>query len=109
MIKIAFILYALSMTLVPVLENIYLLLLPTVLFGIAMGLNMPAIQTLLAGLAPIEHRAVFMSINGMVLRIGQTLGPIVIGLFYSVFGIESAFYASAGFAVLIILILFKWK
>jgi MFS family permease len=45
--------------------------------------------------APINVRAGFMSINGMILRLGQTLGPVIIGLFYLVGGTSFAFIGGA--------------
>ncbi len=98
LIKVAFILYTLALFSIPYISNIYLLLIPTIIFGIAQGLNLPGIQTLLAGLAPIEHRAAFMSINGMVLRLGQTTGPLLIGVFFSIWGIDAAYFSGAGLA-----------
>ena len=71
-------------------------LIPAVIFGIAHGLNIPCYQTLLAGLAPMEYRGAFMSLNGMVLRLGQTLGPLLMGIIFSLWGIEATFYAGAG-------------
>jgi hypothetical protein len=40
-----------------------------------------------------------MSFNGTVLRLGQTVGPILIGTAFSLGGISGAFYAGAGFAI----------
>ena len=65
------------------------------LFGIGQGVNMPALQSLLTALAPLEYRAAFMSMNGMVLRIGQSLGPLIMGGVYSLGGSAAAFYAGA--------------
>ncbi len=100
LIRFAFIIYAVAMILFPLIPGLYLLLIPTILFGMAQGLNLPNIQSLLAGLAPLELRAAFMSVNGMVLRLGQTLGPIVMGFFYMVFHIQGAFWAGCALAVL---------
>jgi predicted MFS family arabinose efflux permease len=55
----------------------------------------PNIQTLLAALAPSENRGAFMSINGMVLRLGQTLGPVLMGIVLLGWGIQGVFYAGA--------------
>ncbi len=99
LIKISFLLYGLALLIIPFVPNIWLLLIPSVIFGIAHGINLPSIQTLLAGLATVEHRAAFMSVNGMVLRLGQTLGPILIGLFYTFGGLHCAFYGGAMIAV----------
>lgn len=69
----------------------WLLFLPALLFGFGNGLFMPTVQTLLVGFAPLKERAAFMSINSMVLRIGQTTGPMVIGFAYMLGGISYAF------------------
>jgi predicted MFS family arabinose efflux permease len=36
-----------------------------------------------------------MSINGMVLRLGQTLGPVLMGIVLLGWGIQGVFYAGA--------------
>lgn len=91
LVKAAFCLYALALALMPRMPSLWALLLPTVLFGIAQGINIPSLQTLLAGFAPVEHRAALMSINGTVLRLGQTLGPPVVGIPFGLWGLEGAF------------------
>jgi len=54
---------------------------------------------MLANLAPDQQRGIFMSINGMVLRIGQTIGPLTIGIGYAMDGLRGAYYLGAGFAL----------
>lgn len=98
-------LYVISMILIPVIGLKWLMLLPSAIFGVAMGLNIPGIQTLLAGSAPMQYRAAFMSVNGMVLRLGQTLGPVLTGMAYVAAGMKGAFYTGAVSALLIILLL----
>jgi len=104
LIIMAFLLYAISLVLFGVINNIWALLLPVVIFGVAQGMNIPSIQTLLASLAPIEYRAAFMSLNGMVLRLGQTLGPVFMGLVYLTWGIKATFYAGVIFALIMIIL-----
>lgn len=104
LILIAFVLYIISLVLIPLIDNIWGLALPVILFGVAQGMNIPSIQTLLASLAPIEYRAAFMSLNGMVLRLGQTLGPVLMGLIYISLGIEATFYAGAIFGLVMIIL-----
>ncbi len=99
LIKVAFVIYAVTLSVIPFVHTIWLFLVPTVIFGIAHGVNLPSIQTLLAKLAPIEYRAAFMSLNGMVLRLGQTLGPLVMGAIFLVGGFEATFFVSAGLSV----------
>jgi ACDE family multidrug resistance protein len=99
LIRAACVLYGLAMVGILLVPNLWLLVIPAVVFGVAQGLNIPSIQTLLAGLAPIKQRAALMSINGMVLRLGQTLGPLVMAMVFATWGMGAVFYAGASFAV----------
>ena len=67
---------------------------------------MPSLQTSLANLSPDNQRGAFMSLNGMVLRIGQTLGPLVIGIGYSIGEMNGVYYLSALVALVGLVILF---
>jgi len=50
-----------------------------------------------------------MSTNGMVLRIGQTLGPLVIGIGFTMGGLSGAYYLAAIMAILGIIVLLGVK
>lgn len=100
LLKIAFVLYFIVTVLMPNIFDIYVIILPIVLFGTAQALNIPSLQTILAKLASDKHRGAFMSLNGMVIRLGQTLAPMIIGLGYSFDGLEGAYYLSAFVAAL---------
>jgi MFS family permease len=78
---------------------------PVLLFGIANGLNVPSILTVLNDYAPDEYRAAFMSMNGMVLRLGQTLGPLLVGIAVELVGMVGSFFVSAGLAVVMLVIM----
>jgi predicted MFS family arabinose efflux permease len=104
LIVFAFVLYAISLAIIPLLPDWRGIFFPALLFGAAMGLNIPSLQTLLAGLAPAERRAAFMSINGMVLRLGQTLGPVVMGAMYAGGGLRAPFFGGALLALLTIVL-----
>jgi ACDE family multidrug resistance protein len=99
-IKATFIIYALALALMPFMPGIWFLLIPAIIFGLAQGTGLPAILTAVAGLAPLEHRAAFMSINGAVLRLGQTIGPALMGLIYALGGLDAPFLAAAALALL---------
>jgi len=96
LIVAAFALYAVAFLVIPLLPGHWWVAFPVALFGVAQGLNYPVVMTLLAGLAPTEHRAIFMSVNGTVLRTGQTLGPIIMGGVFAVGGMAWVFYAATG-------------
>ncbi|MGE5394414.1 MAG: MFS transporter [Candidatus Saccharibacteria bacterium] len=73
-----------------------------ILFGLGHGILIPSIQNLLVGFASIKERAAFMSFNSMVLRIGQTMGPLIIGIFYAMGNLKGSFAAGAGVAMVMI-------
>ena len=79
----------------PRLETMFL---PAIVYGAGWAVIMPSVQTYVAGLAPAEYRAAFMSINGMMLRVGQTVGPLIIGLAYTYGDFQGAFLFGAGLA-----------
>ena len=95
LLKTTFLLYGLSIFLMPFLPKLTAFLVPAIIFGIAHGMNIPCFQTILAGLAPMEYRGAFMSLNGMVLRLGQTIGPLLMGIIFSLWGLDATFYAGA--------------
>lgn len=101
----AFILYTLSLTMLPFVQNIWMVLIPAFIYGMANGLNIPTIQGLLASLSPLEYRAAFMSANGMVLRLGQTLGPIIMGAIYVLWGVIGTFFAGAVLSIVMIFLI----
>ena len=103
---ISFILYMVSMLLLSFAREWWQLIPPVIAFGMAHGMIIPGIQTLLVGLAPISERAGFMSINSMVLRVGQTIGPVFIGAFYAIGGTGIAFLGGALVAVAMLVITF---
>lgn len=104
LLKAAYLLYALSLLIIPFVHNVWMLIIPIVIFGLGHGINFPNIHALLAGLAPMNQRAAIMSINGMVLRVGQTLGPLLMGLVFTMWGLEGTFFAGAGFAICMFII-----
>ena len=107
-LKMSFILYTLALLIIPLISQLWLFLIPVIIFGIAHGMNIPVIQTLLAGAAPLKYRATFMSVSGMTFRIGQTLGPLLMGMAISIWGIDGAFYAGAGLSIVMFIIIFRF-
>jgi ACDE family multidrug resistance protein len=100
-IKISFTVYAVAMFIVPFMPSMWFLLIPAIISGIANGATLPSIQTSVAGLAPMEYRGAFMSLNNMMLRLGQTLGPPLIGLAYIYSGINATFFLAAAISIMV--------
>jgi MFS family permease len=58
LIRMSFVLYAVALILIPLVPNVWLLLVLTVIFGIAQSLNLPPAFSLLNEAAPDENRGV---------------------------------------------------
>ena len=103
-LNISFMLYLAAMVMFAFVNDWWQLFIPIIAFGLGHGMIIPGIQTLLVGFAPLNERAGFMSINNMVLRIGQTAGPIIIGLFYATGGTKFSFLGGAIVSLFMLLI-----
>jgi MFS transporter, ACDE family, multidrug resistance protein len=103
LITAAALLYTLLFLIIPFIDNIWFFILPIILFGIAQGINIPSILNLLTGYAPKDYRAAFLSVNWMVMRIGQAFGPYFLGIIYSTISLEGTFYFTAGVALLFVM------
>jgi len=104
MISLSAFAYGAAMIMLPAAESALWCILPVCMFGLGQGLNMPNSMSMLTAIAPMEQRAVFMSVNGMLLRAGQTIAPILMGLVYSGFSLQAVFYAGAVVAAAILVI-----
>ncbi len=101
LVKVSFIVYMVALIITPALHNVWLLLIPSLLFGAAHGMIFPSTQALLGGLAPQEYRAGFMAVNATALSLGQALGPVLAGTAFSVWGLHGVFYVSACFSTVV--------
>lgn len=100
LIKVSFLISAVALLIIPIINNPWLLLIPSILFGVALAFALPSSQALLAGLSAQDTRAGFMSVNASVQSLGQALGPILGSIAIAIGGIKAVFWSSAGFAVI---------
>jgi len=107
LVRASFVFYAVALAIIPFVSSLWLLLIPTTIFGIGLGLGFPSIQTLLATLAPKDYLATVISVNGTFYGLGQTVGPLLMGIAYGIGGINSVFYAGVAFA-LATLVVFRY-
>jgi MFS family permease len=68
------------------------------LFGVAQGINLPNVFSLLNAHAPSENRGAFMATNGMSLRAGQTIGPLLMAATAGTLGLTGAYLAATALA-----------
>ena len=93
--------FAAGLALIPLAPIVWALAVPAVLLGFAFATTIPVVQVLLAEVAPDDRRGAVMSLNGTVLRLGQTLGPPLMALVHRIAGIDAVFYTGAVFAALL--------
>lgn len=108
LIRTASVLYFFIFLFIPFVDNIWWFALPVMVFGVAQGINIPSILNLLTGYASKEYRAAFLSVNWMVMRVGQAAGPYVLGLVYVAYSLNGTFYASAVAGALFIFVACFW-
>lgn len=99
LIRASFAFYALALFSVPFVSNLWLLLIPTVMFGIGFGICSPIVLTLVASRASKEYLATVISVNGAFCNLGRIIGPLLMGVAFGIGGISGVFYAGAGIAI----------
>jgi ACDE family multidrug resistance protein len=102
LIKMAFILCMAGAVIVPFIPSLSLLVVPAVMVNFAVGIVLPCLQSSVSQKAPPEYRAAVMSINSTVIRIGQTLGPMVMTLAYVGFGYTAVYFSASFLALLVV-------
>jgi ACDE family multidrug resistance protein len=103
LLPVAFVLFAVSFLIIPWAQGYWWVALAVGVFGIGQAWNYAVVLTLLAGEAPDEHRAVFMGVNGMVIRIGQAMGPVLMAAVFAMGGMDSVFFSAAGICLVVFL------
>jgi ACDE family multidrug resistance protein len=99
LMRVGFVVFAVGLAVIPLARSVWVLALPAVLLGFSFATTIPVVQVMLAAVAPADRRGAVMSLNGTVLRLGQTLGPAVMAAVHHVAGINAVFFAGAAFAL----------
>ena len=87
---------ALGMALVPFATSFTGLLLAAVLIGIGNGLGSGSMMTLGADLSPVNSRGEFLGVWRLIGDMGQTGGPLVVGIVADILVLSSAIWVIAG-------------
>lgn len=106
---VACVLYTAAQVLFVVIPTYTLLVIPTMLFGLAQALNQPVVQSLVARLAPPERRGTVLSINRTAALLGQTVGPLLFGIVYRSGGLDMVFIAGAALMLACVGALLRWR
>ncbi len=89
-ISFGFLGYGLSLFLIPLSPNVFVATVSTTIYGFGHGTVLPALQNLLVEKTSLESRATVITTYNSMIRIGQTVGPILASLV----GFNSYFLAS---------------
>ncbi|MHA2302679.1 MAG: MFS transporter, partial [Candidatus Thorarchaeota archaeon] len=103
MVRISFLLVGISMLMIAVITSFWLLFIPISIMGIAQGINFANTQTLLVKQANLDNRAAIMSLNGVVIRIGQSSGPLLMALAFVQWGLQSLYVLGAVLAFALVI------
>ncbi|MCL2154815.1 MAG: MFS transporter [Leptospirales bacterium] len=95
----AFLIYPIALSMSYFMPAIFLFIIPVFIYGFANGILMPNIQTQISIFSPAKYRGAFMSINSSVLRLGQTIGPLISGIIITRYGSGYVFIAGIIFAI----------
>lgn len=105
LVKMGFACYVVAVATIPLAGSATWLVGPLLLFGVANGINIPSIINIISQAASLENRAVLLSVHAMLLRLGQTLGPVLVGLSFAHLGLSNSFFLSAALAAAMFVVL----
>lgn len=87
--------------------NYFWLVVAIIIGGASNAINNPSLLSLLTAAAPSQYRGAIMSLNGMGLRIGQTVGPLLMASLSAIVTVDKAFYIISGLTLIIVIALFS--
>ncbi|MGE4299578.1 MAG: MFS transporter [Desulfovibrionaceae bacterium] len=99
LVIVSFVIQAVAIGIIPFIPSLWLLIVPAMLIGLSNGINIPSIQGILAELAPPQQRAGVMAANAFTLRLGQTLGPLCMGMLFTLGDMRAVYLGGAAVAV----------
>ncbi len=108
LISIAFFTLAVAFWLIPICSSIWWMLVPCLLYGAAMGVNIPTVQALMVSNAPMEYRGAFMAINSSVILLAISVGPALGAVAYQTVGIAGLYQIAAVVTIILFGLLLFW-
>jgi MFS transporter, ACDE family, multidrug resistance protein len=98
-IALGFCLMAIALATIPVLTQIYLIILAAILFGVGFGIITPNLYDSLALYSPAELRTSVLAIGTGVNSLGQFMSPALLGPIWKYAGFPTVFYLTAAVAM----------
>lgn len=76
-------------------------------FGIGIGIIMPVQMIMLLPLSPEHVRGTFISVQNLIHRLGQAVGPVIFGYLFVKFDLDGVFYGAAIISAIIFVVALK--
>lgn len=96
-----------GLIMLPFAGNLLLAIIPLFVMGIGQGIFAPINMGCLISRAPYEQRSGVLAANGTLVRLAQSLGPLLFGFIYTGISLQAVFYIGGGIAVLACLLAYK--
>jgi MFS family permease len=91
----AFFFYTITLFIIPHIPDLCTSTIPAILFGAARGMCIAAVHTSLESLSSPKQRGATLCMGGLGLRIGQFVGPLLMGAVFQLWGIKLIFYVGS--------------
>jgi ACDE family multidrug resistance protein len=95
LLYVSFTALGIAFLITPLMPSVWWLLAPSMLAGVTTGMAFPSFQSILVRQAPEGSLAGIMAANSVAARFGQTIGPLLAGLGFTLIGLDLVFIAAA--------------
>ncbi len=97
---IGFILFGLGLLAMPFAPGLFWCIIPIFVIGLSLGINNPTMISVYLAYTPYEQRSGVLAVNSFLVRLAQTLGPLMFGFIYAGLNLEAVFIIGAGLCLL---------
>ena len=101
MFSIGFVMFGATFILILTATSGNALFLPIFIFGGAMGMTIPLLQNIVTQLSPMEYRGLMSAMLGTLIRLGQTLGPMLLAMVLYFGPLRLIFWLCGGLSIII--------
>lgn len=95
LVRITFVLFAIAFIIGANVTSVLTAMLFSAVFGLGIGIIMPVQMIMLLPLSPDHVRGAFISIQNLIHRFGQAIGPVLFGFIFVKAGLSGVFYGAA--------------
>lgn len=105
----AFLTYAVICAALPFIHQLGWLIIPCLVIGVSNGILVPMLQTMISNRAPRNSRGAFMSFSSLAVRLGQTLGPVLMSVGFYFFEVRFVFLIGSMVGLFVMLLFVGFK